>query len=69
MTLDIKEIDGKPVAKTGRIPGITDNTKLVKLNKIDIIYTYLYNLHIAILEGENNETTYGHILHMFDYSI
>ncbi|HHY13781.1 MAG TPA: nicotinate phosphoribosyltransferase [Thermoanaerobacterales bacterium] len=30
MTLDIKEIDGKPVAKRGRIPGITNNTKLVK---------------------------------------
>ncbi|MDD4764422.1 MAG: nicotinate phosphoribosyltransferase [Atribacterota bacterium] len=31
MTLDIKEVEGKPVAKRGRIPGIIENTKLVKL--------------------------------------
>lgn len=31
MTLDIKEIDGNPVAKRGRIPGIINNTKLKKL--------------------------------------
>jgi len=28
MTMDIKEIEGKPIAKRGRIPGITDNAKL-----------------------------------------
>jgi nicotinate phosphoribosyltransferase len=31
MTLDIKEVEGKPVAKRGRIPGIIENNKLVKL--------------------------------------
>ena len=31
MTLDIKEIDGSPIAKRGRIPGIINNTKLKKL--------------------------------------
>ena len=31
MTMDLKEINGKPVAKRGRIPGITDNPKLVKV--------------------------------------
>lgn len=31
MTLDIKEIEGKPVAKRGRIPGKIENKKLVKL--------------------------------------
>jgi len=30
MTMDIKEIEGKPVAKRGRIPGITDNPRLVR---------------------------------------
>jgi nicotinate phosphoribosyltransferase len=30
MTMDLKEIEGKPVAKRGRIPGITDNPRLVK---------------------------------------
>ncbi len=29
MTLDIKEIEGKPVAKRGRIPGLVDNPRLV----------------------------------------
>lgn len=28
MTLDLKEIDGKPVAKRGRLPGRTENPKL-----------------------------------------
>lgn len=31
MTLDIKEVEGKPIAKRGRIPGKIENTKLVKL--------------------------------------
>ena len=31
MTMDIKEVDGKPVAKRGRIPGIRANDRLVKL--------------------------------------
>ncbi|MTI66719.1 MAG: nicotinate phosphoribosyltransferase [Firmicutes bacterium] len=31
MTMDIKEVEGKPVAKRGRIPGIIDNDKLVKM--------------------------------------
>ncbi|WP_432664209.1 nicotinate phosphoribosyltransferase [Wukongibacter baidiensis] len=28
MTMDIKEVDGKPVAKRGRLPGLVDNPKL-----------------------------------------
>lgn len=32
MTLDLKEIRGKAIAKRGRIPGITDNSRLVKIN-------------------------------------
>ncbi len=32
MTLDIKEVRGKPVAKRGRIPGITENNRLVKMS-------------------------------------
>ncbi len=32
MTLDLKEVRGKPVAKRGRIPGITDNNRLVKMD-------------------------------------
>jgi len=31
MTLDIKEVEGKPIAKRGRIPGKIENKKLVKL--------------------------------------
>lgn len=31
MTMDLKEIDGKPVAKRGRIPGITYSDRLVKV--------------------------------------
>lgn len=31
MTMDIKEIDGKPIAKRGRIPGRTDTPRLVKI--------------------------------------
>ena len=30
MTLDLKEIGGQPVAKRGRIPGITENNRLVR---------------------------------------
>ena len=29
MTMDIKEIDGVPLAKRGRIPGLTQNTRLI----------------------------------------
>ncbi len=28
MTMDVKEVEGKPVAKRGRIPGITENPRL-----------------------------------------
>lgn len=31
MTMDIKEIEGKPIAKRGRIPGRVENQKLVRL--------------------------------------
>lgn len=31
MTMDLKEIDGKPVAKRGRIPGLTTNERLEKV--------------------------------------
>jgi len=31
MTMDLKEVDGKPVAKRGRIPGRTPNERLVPL--------------------------------------
>lgn len=31
MTMDIKEIEGKPVAKRGRIPGVTINPRLEKI--------------------------------------
>ena len=31
MTMDIKQVDGKPIAKRGRIPGITDNPRMIKL--------------------------------------
>jgi len=31
MTMDIKEINGKPIAKRGRIPGIIPNSRLEKL--------------------------------------
>jgi len=27
-TADIKEVDGRPVAKRGRIPGLTENPRL-----------------------------------------
>ena len=30
MTMDIKEVAGKPIAKRGRIPGISENARLVK---------------------------------------
>lgn len=30
MTMDIKEVNGKPIAKRGRIPGLVHNDKLVK---------------------------------------
>ncbi|MCD6309407.1 MAG: nicotinate phosphoribosyltransferase [Candidatus Eremiobacteraeota bacterium] len=32
MTMDIKEVMGKPLAKRGRIPGKTDNPRLIKMN-------------------------------------
>ncbi len=32
MTLDLKEVEGKPVAKRGRVPGITENERLVKMS-------------------------------------
>ncbi|QZY56581.1 nicotinate phosphoribosyltransferase [Crassaminicella profunda] len=31
MTMDIKEVAGKPVAKRGRIPGLVENSKLKKI--------------------------------------
>lgn len=31
MTMDIKEVEGKPIAKRGRIPGIVHNPRLVKM--------------------------------------
>lgn len=31
MTMDLKEVDGKPVAKRGRLPGITPNDRLQKI--------------------------------------
>lgn len=31
MTMDIKEVEGKPIAKRGRIPGITENKRLRKI--------------------------------------
>lgn len=31
MTMDLKEIEGRPVAKRGRIPGITDNPRLKRV--------------------------------------
>ncbi|MCL5036406.1 MAG: nicotinate phosphoribosyltransferase [Chloroflexi bacterium] len=31
MTMDIKEVMGKPLAKRGRIPGKTDNPRLIKI--------------------------------------
>lgn len=31
MTMDLKEIEGKPIAKRGRIPGRVENSKLVRL--------------------------------------
>lgn len=30
MTMDLKEIDGRPIAKRGRIPGLTKNPRLAK---------------------------------------
>jgi len=31
MTMDIKEVNGKPIAKRGRIPGITNSPNLIKV--------------------------------------
>ena len=31
MTMDLKEVDGVPVAKRGRLPGILDNPRLVEI--------------------------------------
>jgi nicotinate phosphoribosyltransferase len=30
-TADIKEIDGKPIAKRGRIPGLSPNPRLARV--------------------------------------
>jgi nicotinate phosphoribosyltransferase len=30
MTMDIKEVEGAPIAKRGRLPGITPNPRLVE---------------------------------------
>ncbi|MDI3299425.1 MAG: nicotinate phosphoribosyltransferase [Bacillota bacterium] len=30
MTMDVKEVDGRPLAKRGRIPGVTPNPRLVR---------------------------------------
>lgn len=35
MTMDLKEVCGKALAKRGRIPGLTDNSRLKKLKKTD----------------------------------
>ena len=34
-TGDIKEIDGRPIAKRGRIPGRTDSPRLQRINLED----------------------------------
>lgn len=31
MTMDLKEVNGKPVAKRGRVPGITANNRLIRM--------------------------------------
>jgi len=31
MTMDLKEVEGKPLAKRGRIPGVTENPRLEKI--------------------------------------
>ena len=31
MTMDLKEVDGKPLAKRGRLPGILENKRLIKV--------------------------------------
>lgn len=31
MTMDLKEVDGKPIAKRGRLPGLTKTDRLVKI--------------------------------------
>jgi nicotinate phosphoribosyltransferase len=31
MTLDLKEIEGRPIAKRGRLPGLQENSRLVRL--------------------------------------
>ena len=31
MTMDIKEVEGKPIAKRGRVPGRVENPKLIRL--------------------------------------
>ncbi|MBQ9573875.1 MAG: nicotinate phosphoribosyltransferase [Synergistaceae bacterium] len=31
MTMDLKEVDGKPLAKRGRLPGILENERLIKV--------------------------------------
>jgi nicotinate phosphoribosyltransferase len=32
MTMDLKEVEGRPLAKRGRIPGITENKRLQKIS-------------------------------------
>ncbi len=32
MTMDLKEVSGQPIAKRGRIPGLTENQRLQKVN-------------------------------------
>ncbi|SRR6056297_74547 len=36
MTMDIKEVDGQPVAKRGRLPGIIDNPALISVGDMDL---------------------------------
>ena len=31
MTMDLKEVNGKPLAKRGRLPGILENKRLVRI--------------------------------------
>jgi hypothetical protein len=30
-TADIREVDGRPIAKRGRVPGVTPNPRLVRM--------------------------------------
>jgi nicotinate phosphoribosyltransferase len=42
-TADIKEIDGRPIAKRGRIPGITESPRLRPLDAFPV--------HVAIFSA------------------